>query len=333
VIPMPETGGHRKWSIAIHGGAGAIARKALSIDQEAVYRAALGQVVEVGAAILAAGGQALDAVEVVVSAMEDNPLFNAGRGAVFTAEGRNELDASIMDGKSLMAGSVAGLTRIRHPVSLARAVMERSGHVMLIGEGAERFARTQGLEEVEPSFFFTEHRWRSLEKYLTNKGWPIPPKPVDLKTNDHPYLVHDEGKHGTVGAVALDVQGHLAAATSTGGTTAKRFGRVGDTPIIGAGCYAADGACAVSCSGEGEFFIRLSVARTIAARMEMKVTNLKNAVDALVQHALPALGGEGGVVAVAPDGQVAWSYNTEGMYRACACSDGPTVIGLYASDP
>jgi beta-aspartyl-peptidase (threonine type) len=329
---MLETRGYRKWSLAIHGGAGVIARKALTIDQEAAYRAALGKVIELGGAVLAAGGQALDAVEAAVSAMEDDPLFNAGRGAVFTAEGRNELDASIMDGKTLMAGAVAGLTRIRHPVSLARAVMERSGHVMLIGEGAERFARTQGIEEVEPSFFFTERRWRSLEKYLTKKGWPIPQKPVGPKTNERPYLVHDEGKLGTVGAVALDAQGHLAAATSTGGTTGKRFGRVGDSPLIGAGCYAADGACAVSCTGDGEYFIRLSVARTIAARMEMRVTSLKNAVDAVVQHALTALGGEGGVIAVAPDGQIAWSYNTEGMYRARASSDGPTVIGLYASD-
>ncbi|HEY4586082.1 MAG TPA: isoaspartyl peptidase/L-asparaginase, partial [Brevundimonas sp.] len=246
------------WSLAIHGGAGVIERAQLSPERDAAYRAGLQAALDAGSAVLARGGSSLDAVQAAVEVMEDNPLFNAGRGAVFTSAGKNELDAAVMDGTDLNAGSVAGLTRTRHPIAAARAVMEKSPHVMLIGEGAETFARSAGLEEVGPGFFFTESRWQALLKALRDAGQPLPPRPegapaeparlgpaAPLAFNLHEAPL-DERKFGTVGAVAMDSQGRLAAATSTGGMTAKRWGRVGDVPVIGAGTYAsnADG-CAV----------------------------------------------------------------------------------------
>jgi beta-aspartyl-peptidase (threonine type) len=271
-------------------------------------------------------------VEAVIVLMEDDPLFNAGRGALFTAEGRNELDASIMDGRTLAAGAVAGVTRTRHPISLARRVMEKSPHVMLIGAGADAFSREQGLEQVEPAWFYTEQRWRSLEKTLREKGLPIPAKPAGVTADPAKDLARDEGKRGTVGVVALDAKGNIAAGTSTGGLTGKRWGRVGDSPIIGAGTYASNGSCAASGTGTGEYFIRLTVAREICALVEYQRLDLQSAVDEVIQKRLTALGGDGGVIAITPRGEMAWSFNTEGMYRARAADGQATQVAIYKDD-
>jgi len=324
-----------KWAIVAHGGAGVIDRKELTPEQDRAYREAMARVAETGAAVLEKGGSALDAIEASIRVMEDDPLFNAGRGAVFAANGRNELDSSIMDGRTLAAGAVAGVTRTKHPISLARAVMEHSPHAFLVGDGADAFARTRGLEQADPSYFFTERRWRSLVKELQKQGLPIPPRPAGAPgaPEARAALVHDEGKHGTVGVVALDQHGDVAAGTSTGGTTAKRWGRVGDSPIIGAGTYASDRSCAVSATGTGEYFIRLTVARTICALVEYKGLGLQAAADEVIQNELTAMKGDGGVIAVAPDGQMAWSFNTPGMYRARLAEGQPLVVGLYKDDP
>jgi len=281
------------------------------------------------------GGSALDAIEASIHILENEPLFNAGRGAVFTADGKNELDASIMEGRTLKAGAVAGVTRTRHPISLARAVMEKSPHVFLIGDGADAFSKAQGLEQVEPSYFFTERRWRSLEAELKKQGLPIPKRPegAALKPDEAAALAHDEGKRGTVGVVALDAQGNVAAGTSTGGTTAKRWGRVGDSPIIGAGTFASNASCAVSATGTGEYFIRLTVAREVCALVEHKGLSLQAAADQVIQSNLTALKGDGGVIAVAPNGDMAWSFNTSGMYRAKIADGRPLVVGIYKDDP
>jgi beta-aspartyl-peptidase (threonine type) len=334
-----------EWALVVHGGAGVIERKDLSAEQEAAYRAAMTRVANTGADVLKRGGSALDAIEAAIHLLEDDPLFNAGRGAVFTAEGRNELDSSIMDGSNLKAGAVAGVTTVRHPISLARAVMEKSPHVFLIGEGAETFARTQNLEIVDPAYFYTERRWRGLERDLNRLGLPIPPKPAGAKPGAMAELVHDEDggrnadlidlkkKFGTVGVVALDANGNVAAGTSTGGTTAKRWGRVGDAPIIGAGTYASNASCAVSATGTGEYFIRLTVAREICALVEHKGMSLQAAADQVIQKDLTALKGDGGVIAVAPNGDMAWSFNTSGMYRAKVADGQPLVVGIYKDDP
>lgn len=327
------SGAPSKWALVAHGGAGVIERERLKPEQEAAYRAAMATVAEAGAGVLRAGGSAMDAVEAAIRLLEDDPLFNAGRGATFTAGGRVELDASIMDGRTLEAGAVAGLTATRHPISAARAVIEGSDHVMLMGEGADAFARSRGLEQADPSWFFTERRWRGLEKALTRAGLPIPPRPAGAGQGDERLaLVHDEGKHGTVGVVALDVNGDVAAGTSTGGTTAKRWGRVGDSPIIGAGTYATNRAGAVSCTGAGEYFIRLSVAREICALVEHGGLLLQDAADRVIQERLTGLGGDGGVIAVAPDGQMAWSFNTAGMYRARIADGEPLVVGVFGDE-
>lgn len=322
-----------RWSIAVHGGAGTIARGDLSREQEAAYRAGLTRATEAGAEKLRAGGSAVEAVEAAIEVLEDDPLFNAGRGAVFTAEGRNELDASIMNGRTLAAGAVAGVRRTRHPIALARAVMEKSPHVMLTGDGADAFAKTQGLEQVDPAWFFTERRWKSLERVLEAQGLPIPPRPAGAASSDAAALAHDEGKHGTVGVVARDGHGDVATGTSTGGTTAKRWGRVGDSPIIGAGTYASNRSCAVSATGAGEYFIRLTVARSICALVELKGLSLQAAADQVIKTDLTALGGDGGVIAVAPDGAVAWSFNTTGMYRAKLADGEPLTLGIYKDEP
>ena len=324
-----------KWALVAHGGAGVIERNDLKPEQERAYRDAMGRVAEAGADVLKAGGGAMDAVEAAVRLLEDDPLFNAGRGAVFTAEGRIELDASVMDGASRAAGAVAGMTRTRHPIAAARAVMEHSAHVFLGGEGAEAFARTRGLAEVDPSFFFTERRWRSLVRELERQGLPVPPRPAHAPegADARAALAHDEGKRGTVGVVALDADGHVAAGTSTGGVTAKRFGRVGDSPIIGAGTYASDAAAAVSCTGAGEYFIRLAVARTVCALVEYSGLSLQAAADRVIQQELTALGGEGGLIAVSPAGELVWSFNTSGMYRARIAHDRPLDVAIYRDEP
>jgi beta-aspartyl-peptidase (threonine type) len=321
------------WAIVAHGGAGVIERKDLSAEQEAAYRAAMNRAIQAGGAVLSKGGSALDAIETTTRLMEDDPLFNAGRGSVFTADGRNELDSAIMDGKTLAAGAVAGVTRTRYPISLARRVMEKSPHVMLIATGADQFSQEQGLEQVEPGWFYTERRWRALEALLTQKGLPIPAKPSGVHAGDSAQnLAHDEGKKGTVGVAALDMNGNVAAGTSTGGTTGKRWGRVGDSPIIGAGTYASNTSCAVSATGTGEYFIRLGVAREICALVEHKRMKLQAAADEVIQKRLTALKGDGGIVAVAPDGQMAWSFNTSGMYRARLSKDRPVEIAIYKDE-
>ena len=313
------------WSLAIHGGAGVIERANLSPERDAAYRAGLQAALDAGSAVLAQGGSSLDAVQAAVETLEENPLFNAGRGAVFTAAGQNELDAAVMNGADLTAGAVAGLTRTRHPIAAARAVMEKSPHVMLIGQGAETFAASVGLEQVEPSFFFTESRWQALLKALRDKGLPLPPRPAGAPPepgtlgapvplaalNEAPL---DERKFGTVGAVALDSQGRLAAGTSTGGMTAKQWGRVGDVPVIGAGTYAsnADG-CAVSATGSGEYFIRATVARDIC-HGTASGQSLQAAAEAEIAE-VGRLGGDGGVIAVAPDGTVSFAMKRSVLFR------------------
>jgi beta-aspartyl-peptidase (threonine type) len=283
------------------------------------------------------GGSALDAVQAAIEVLEDDPLFNAGRGAVFTAEGRNELDAAIMDGSTLKAGAVAGVTRTRHPIALARAVMEHSPHVMLIGAGADAFAASQRLEQVDPSFFFTEPRWQALMAELTKQGLPIPPRPAGAPPPPAKRPVSQSGpddhRYGTVGVVARDSQGRLVAGTSTGGTTAKRWGRVGDSPIIGAGTYASNQSCAVSGTGTGEYFIRLTVAREICALVQYKNMPLQAAADEVIQKRLTALGGDGGVIAMTPDGQAAWSFNTRAMFRARAADGQPSVVAIFKDEP
>jgi beta-aspartyl-peptidase (threonine type) len=326
--------GSPNWSLVVHGGSGIIDRADLKPEQDKAYRAMLTQAAEAGSAVLRRGDAALDAVEAAIHVLEDDPLFNAGRGAVFTAEGCVELDAAIMDGATLEAGAVAGVTHVKNPISAARRVMERSAHVLLIGRGADAFAQTHGLETASAGYFFVERRWRALEKQLAREGKPIPPRPKDADTDErHAALAHDEGKRGTVGVVARDARGHVAAGTSTGGVTGKSWGRVGDSPLIGAGTYASDRSCAVSGTGEGEYFIRLSVARAIAALVELKGLTLQAAVDQVIQTDLEALGGHGGVIAVTPDGQMAWSFNTSGMYRARVADGQALEVSIYKDEP
>jgi beta-aspartyl-peptidase (threonine type) len=325
-----------RWSFAIHGGAGVIERASLSPEQDTAYRAALTRALEAGKAVLENGGSALDAVQAAIQLMEDDPLFNAGRGAVFTAAGRNELDAAVMNGTDRSAGAVAGLTTTRHPIAAARAVMEQSPHVMLIGEGADTFAASVGLEQVDPSFFFTERRWQGLERALRNQDLPVPARPAGAPAPDTASLIPapplNERKFGTVGAVALDQSGALAAGTSTGGMTAKRWGRVGDVPVIGAGTYASNAeGCAVSATGDGEFYIRASVARDICARMAAGA-DTGRAAQAEVDDAL-ALGGTGGVIVMDVQGRPAFAMTTSGMYRGAVSASAPTVVAIYADEP
>ncbi|MEQ1811276.1 MAG: isoaspartyl peptidase/L-asparaginase [Terricaulis sp.] len=327
-----------RWSLVVHGGAGVIERASLTPEVEAQYRSAMQRALTTGGAILDRGGSSVDAVEAVIREMEDDALFNAGRGAVFTAEGRNELDASIMDGRNRAAGAVAGLTHTRHPISAARAVMERSRHVMLIGEGAEAFARSQNLEEVDPSYFFTERRWQQLEQNLRANNLPIPQRPANAPRAPQATLTYpDDHQFGTVGVVALDTSGNIAAGTSTGGTTAKRWGRVGDAPILGAGTYAQNGVCGVSATGTGEFFIRVGVARDICARMEFRHESAQQAAD----HVIAEVGattnasneaGDGGVIVLDGRGNVAWAMNTPGMYRASQSAGGAPVVQIFADE-
>jgi len=329
MAPNPDC----SWSLAAHGGAGAIERGLLRPEQERAYRQGVARAAEAGAAVLRAGGRALCACEEAVRVMEDDPLFNAGRGSVFTADGGVEMDAAIMDGRDLAAGAVAGVSSIRNPVSLARAVMERSPHVFLVGHGAEAFARSMGLETAPSAYFFTLRRWSALEHELDRRGLPPPPRPEGVLDDLAAALAHDEGKRGTVGVVARDSNGNVAAGTSTGGTTGKRWGRVGDSPLIGAGTYASNASAAVSGTGEGEYFIRLALAHRICALVEFEGLPLQAAADRVVQDDLTKLGGQGGVICVVPDGQMAWSFNTSGMYRARISHDQAMVVGIYKDDP
>ena len=283
-----------------------------------------------GYAVLKAGGTSLDAVETAVKVLEDNPLFNAGKGAVFTNEGKNELDAAIMDGKTLKAGSIAGVTTIRNPITAARAVMEKSEHVMMAGKGAEKFASQNGCEIVDPGYFYTEDRFKGLQKA---KALDSTKALLDHNTPKQEALLKQPGnndyKYGTVGSVALDSKGNLAAATSTGGMTNKKFGRIGDVPIIGAGTYANNSTCAISCTGWGEFFIRLVMAKSISDRMELVKMPLKQAADEMVMKKLPELGGDGGLIAVDKDGNIAMPFNTSGMYRGYIDANGKLSVEIY----
>ena len=332
-----------RWSIVVHGGAGVIERADMDADTEAAYRVALDAALETGGDILAEGGFSLDAVEAVIRDMEDNPIFNAGRGAVFTAEGRNELDSSIMDGATLNAGAVAGVTGIRHPITAARAVMENSRHVMLTGEGAEAFAQEQELEFVDPAYFFTERRWRSMERAVGDLGLPLPARPEGAPEPEEIQegaldIMEREHRFGTVGVVALDQSGNIAAGTSTGGTTAKRWGRVGDSPVIGAGTYATP-YCGVSATGTGEYFIRLNIAARICHEMEVidrgaeeRPLAAQDVADQVIQGDLTDLGGDGGVIVMSISGQTAWSFNTQGMYRASWGSNRDRIVAIYGDE-
>jgi len=328
-----------RWAIVVHGGAGVIERSKLGPEGDKAYREGLKNAVEAGTAVLDKGGSALDAVEAAIHVLEDDPHFNAGKGAVFTREGKNEMDSSIMDGSNLMAGAVAGVTRPRHPISAARAVMEKSPHVMIAGPGADAFAQSVGLELEPPSYFFTESRWQALVKQLTKEGKPIPPRPAGVPPAGPviPVAQLDESPdahtYGTVGVVALDRQGNVAAGTSTGGMQAKMPGRVGDSPIIGAGTYASNQSCAVSGTGDGEYFIRLGVAREVCNLVYFKGMKLQDAADQVIQHELQALHGSGGVIAIAPDGQQAWSFNSPGMFRAKMSEGGKLEMGVYRDEP
>ncbi len=332
-----QTPAPHKWAIVLHGGAGVIERSSMTPEAEKSYRAGIKAALDAAAAVLGNGGSSMDAVETAIKIMEDDPQFNAGRGAVFAADGTNQLDAAIMDGKTMQAGAVADVRTTRHPISLARAVMEQSPHVFLVGAGADAFAAHVHLEQVPPSFFFTEHRWQQLVDALRKEGSPIPPRPEGAPPPPVKPLAFvetpDNHKYGTVGVVALDRAGNVAAGTSTGGTTAKRWNRVGDTPVIGAGTYASNDSCAVSGTGVGEYFIRLTVARTICALVQYKGMSLQAAADEVVQKQLVAIHGDGGVIALTPDGQMAWSFNTPGMFRARLAEGGTAQIGVYRDEP
>ena len=313
-----------RWSLAIHGGAGTLTREAMTPEREAAYEAALQDALDAGAAILAAGGTSLEAVEAVIVRLEGDEKFNAGRGAVYTWDERHELDASIMDGRDRDAGAVAGVVGVRHPIRLALKVMTDSPHVMLAGEGAEEFAREQGLEFMPPEWFGTKARREALERMKA----------------DRLSALDVDAKFGTVGAVALDRHGNLAAGTSTGGMTGKRWGRVGDAPIIGAGTYADNRACAVSATGWGEYFIRVGVAKTICARLDMgaryetelqagSVAEYEQAIADSVMADVKQLGGDGGVILVTPRGTALFSFNTSGMYRGRATSEGVNEVAIF----
>ena len=315
----------QKIALAVHGGAGTILKSKMTAELEKAYKEALQLALQKGYDLLSAGGSSLDAVEIAVRELEDCPLYNAGKGAVFTAEGKNELDASIMYGKNLSAGAVAELTCVKNPIVAARAVMEKSEHVMLAGRGAEEFARLHGLEIVTPAYFFTRERWDALQKLREED-----PTRTELDHGSGKATLKKlkEEKFGTVGAVALDLNGNMAAATSTGGMTNKKWGRVGDSPVIGSGTYA-NHLCAVSCTGWGEYFLRLCVAKTIADLMEYAGYSLAKACSEVIMKKLPQLGGDGGLVAVDSKGNVAMPFNTEGMYRGHVKNNGKIVVEIY----
>ncbi len=310
-----------QYAIVIHGGAGTIEKKNMDAQTEKAYKEALHRALDAGEEILQAGGKSIEAVEAAICIMEDSPLFNAGKGAVFTHEGKNELDASIMCGDTKMAGAVGSVTIVKNPIRLARAIMEKSEHVMMIGAGAEQFAKKTGLEIVDPSYFYTERRWQSLQKILQ-------------EDKDSTALSEDEKgnkKNGTVGCVALDKFGNIVAGTSTGGMTNKQFNRLGDAPIIGAGTYADNASCGVSCTGHGEYFIRFTVARDVAALMEYKGWTLEKAANYIINEKLVKERGEGGLIALDRKGNIAMPFNSSGMYRGWA-KQGKREVLIYKND-
>ncbi|MDP6837280.1 MAG: isoaspartyl peptidase/L-asparaginase [Candidatus Marinimicrobia bacterium] len=309
-----------RFGLVIHGGAGTIKKEKMTAEREAAYEKALTGTLTLGHEILSKGGSAVEAVELVAKRLEDSPLFNAGKGAVFTSTGTNELDASIMDGKTLNAGAVATVKHIKNPITAARLVMEESPHVLLTGDGAEEFAREHDVEFVAPEYFYTDRRWKS---YIKRKEKEV--KRAAASTNE----VDGDEKYGTVGVAALDGSGNLAAGTSTGGTTFKRFGRVSDSPIIGAGTYADNRTCAISGTGTGEYFIRLAIAHHISALMAYEGKSVQEACDIVIHEKLTGLGGDGGVIAIDWQGNIAFSFNTDGMYRGHVKGDGVAVVNIY----
>lgn len=299
-----------RYALAIHGGAGTITRANLGAEREAAIHEDLADALRIGEAVLKDGGAAIDAVQAAVVRLEDSPHFNAGLGAVFTADGHNELDAAIMNGADLDAGAVAAARGVKNPIKLARAVMEHSPHVMLSGDGASSYAREHGLQMVPPDYYHTDHRWQQLQRARSRAA-------------------EQADKHGTVGAVALDMNGHLAAATSTGGMTNKRFGRIGDSPIIGAGTWADNRSCAVSATGHGEYFIRANVAASICGQMLWRHTSLAAAAEDVIWRQLPAMGGTGGIIAIDKDGKLALTFNTPGMYRGYVRAGEQPITAIY----
>jgi len=318
----------KNYGIAIHGGAGTILKSDLSPELEKQYKAKLQEALDAGYAILEKNGTSLDAVEAAIKVMEDSRLFNAGSGSVFTSEGKNEMDAAIMDGKTLKAGAVAGVRTIKNPITAARCVMDKSPHVILSGSGADLFAKQCGCATADSSYFFTEKRWQQLLKAKEQEKL-TPEKSDTLGSLSPQQNEFNDKKFGTVGAVALDRNGNLAAATSTGGMTNKKPGRIGDSPVIGAGTYANNKTCAVSCTGHGEFFIRHVVAFDISALMEYKNLTLAQATEEVVMHKLVKVKGEGGVIAIDSKGNISMPFNTPGMYRGFRKSDGKTAVLIY----
>ncbi|MCH8069611.1 MAG: isoaspartyl peptidase/L-asparaginase [Candidatus Marinimicrobia bacterium] len=315
------------FGMVVHGGAGTILKKNMTSELEEAYSTKLTEALSYGYNILNNGGSSLDAVETAIKILEDSPLFNAGKGAVFTHSGTNEFDASIMDGKTLMAGAVGAVKHVKNPIALARLVMEKTPHVMLTGEGAEAFAKEQGVELMPDDYFFTERRWKQLQRKIERGKKNT--NPSKDKTTTIKGLEFESSSMGTVGAVALDKAGNLAAATSTGGLTNKRFGRVGDSPIIGAGTYANNRTCAVSGTGQGEYFMRSLVGYDISVLMEYRGMSLEKAANTVVMKKLVKLGGSGGVIAIDKDGNVAMPFNTEGMYRGYVDRDGKVIVKIY----
>lgn len=310
-----------KYAIAIHGGAGTILKSTMTPEKEKAYLDGLKNAIEAGETILKNGGSSLDAVEKAIRSLEDNPLFNAGKGAVFSNSGKNEMDASIMNGEDLSAGAVAGISNIKNPITLAKGIMQKSEHVFLAGNGAIEFAHLIGSEFEEDAYFFEQMRFDQLQQAKQTDGVFL-----DHTTDK---FENGEKKFGTVGAVALDIHGNLAAGTSTGGMTNKKFGRVGDSPIIGAGTYANNETCAISCTGHGEFFIRSVVAHDISCLIEYKGLSLKEACDFVVMDKLVKIGGEGGLVSIDKNGNIEMPFNSEGMYRAKKSEDGALFIKIY----
>jgi L-asparaginase / beta-aspartyl-peptidase len=311
----------KKIGIAVHGGAGTIERSKMTPEKERAYRSGLEQALRAGYEILKRGGSSLDATEAAVRVLEDDPHFNAGRGSVFTSAGTNEMDASIMDGRTLKAGAVGSVQHVRNPVSLARLVMEKSPHVMLDCAGAETFAQANGIELVDQKYFFTQERWDALQKIKAAEK-------NRASGAGKSFLITDQDRHGTVGAVALDKDGNLAAATSTGGTTNKMPGRIGDTPVIGAGTYANNQTCAVSCTGDGEYFIRAATAHEVSALMQYRGMKLLEAAQTALD-AVKQIGGTGGLIAIDKNGDIALPFNTNGMYRGHVYPNGKFVVEIY----
>lgn len=309
----------KKHAIAIHGGAGTILRALMTPKKEAQYKLGLQNALLAGNQILSKGGSSLDAVEAAVMSLENFPLFNAGKGAVFTNKGTHEMDASIMEGRNLEAGAVSGISNVQNPVHLAKVIMQKSGHVFLQGADAETFAKTMNLPFQNNDYFYTAERYKQWQDVKDTDGYQL----------DHTVLETGEKKFGTVGAVALDIQGNLAAATSTGGMTNKRFGRVGDSPIIGAGTYANNSTCAISCTGHGEYFMRAVVAYDISCLMEYKGYSLQQACNYVVKDKLVKMGGEGGLIGMDTQGNIELCFNSEGMYRGVLCQDEEMYLGIY----